>query len=93
MSEEEMKAKPPRERILEYISAYIFEHGYSPCIREIGAAVGLKSMASVSYHVNTMLSMGTLETDTEPGTPRALRVPGLMVIRREEFKKYEKKEV
>ena len=37
--------------ILDYVNQFIQENGYSPSIREIGVAVGLRSTASVSYHL------------------------------------------
>lgn len=36
--------------IMDYVNQFIQENGYSPSVREIGAAVGLRSTASVSYH-------------------------------------------
>lgn len=65
-----------RKNILDMIIRYIEQHGYPPTIREIGAAVGLKSPASVKNHIDKMICQGMLETDAEPGAPRALRVPG-----------------
>ena len=35
--------------IMDYVNQFIQENGYSPSVREIGAAVGLRSTASVSY--------------------------------------------
>ena len=32
-----------KQEIYDYLTSFIAEHGYSPSIREIGAAVGLKS--------------------------------------------------
>ena len=39
------------EMILEYVNQFLQENGYAPSVREIGAAVGLRSTASVSYHL------------------------------------------
>ena len=36
------------ELILAYVSDYVRENGYCPTVREIGAAVCLRSTASVS---------------------------------------------
>ena len=41
--------------ILDYISRFIQENGYAPSVREIGASVGLRSTASVSYHLRALL--------------------------------------
>ncbi|MDO5540585.1 MAG: hypothetical protein Q4F83_11035 [Eubacteriales bacterium] len=72
-----------REQILQYIIAYISQHGYPPTLREIGKGVGLKSTSSVQSHLNWMFACGTLETDAA-GSPRAIRVPGYGFIREEE---------
>ena len=40
-----------QEKILEFLNRYIEENGYPPAVREICAAVGLKSTATVSYHM------------------------------------------
>ena len=34
------------EKILEYVNAFVQENGYAPSVREIGAAVGLRSTAA-----------------------------------------------
>ena len=34
--------------IMDYVNEFIQENGYSPSVREIGAAGGLRSTASVS---------------------------------------------
>ena len=65
-----------RERILKFIVSYIKGHGYSPTVREICEGVGLKSTSSVQRHLLRMFNEGVLETDTEIGAPRAIRVPG-----------------
>ena len=40
--------------IVDYVNQFIQENGYSPSVREIGAAVGLRSTASVSYHLQAL---------------------------------------
>ena len=44
--------------IVEYVNQFIQENGYSPSVREIGAAVGLRSTASVSYHLQALQEKG-----------------------------------
>ena len=73
-----------RERILESVTEYIKEHGYSPAVREIGEMVGLKSTSSVQIHLKKMIDTGMLETDAEFGTPRAIRVPGYEFVKKED---------
>jgi SOS-response transcriptional repressor LexA len=45
--------------------------------------VGLKSSASVQRHIEKLFKEGKLETDAEPGTPRAIRIPGYKLVEEE----------
>ena len=47
-----------QEKILAFLNRYIEENGYPPAVREIGAAVGLKSTATVSYHLGSSSARG-----------------------------------
>ena len=49
------------ELILEFVSNFIQENGYAPSVREIGAGVGLRSTASVSYHLRALQDKGLLQ--------------------------------
>ena len=60
------------ERILDYVNQFIQENGYAPSVREIGAAVGLRSTASVSYHIQALQDKGLLLTPGAPGRKRAI---------------------
>ena len=60
------------ERIMEYVNEFIQEYGYSPSVREIGAAVGLRSTASVSYHLQALQDKGLLAAPGAKGRKRAL---------------------
>ena len=60
------------ELIMEYVNQFIQENGYSPSIREIGAAVGLRSTASVSYHLQALQDKGLLQAPGAKGRQRAL---------------------
>lgn len=73
--------KKVREEIRQAIIDYIKQHGYSPSVREIGKAVGLKSTSAVQNHLNRMFAEGMLETDAKIGTPRAIRVPGYKFVK------------
>ena len=58
------------EKIVEFVNAFIAENGYSPSVREIGEAVGLRSTASVSYHLQALQEKGrkrALMTGARPG--------------------------
>lgn len=75
--------KATKQKILEFIVAYIQKHSYPPTVREIGEGVGLKSTSSVQSHIVRMLDCGMLETDSEPGSTRAIRVPGYKFVKEE----------
>lgn len=60
------------EKILEYVNAFVQENGYAPSVREIGAAVGLRSTASVSYHIQALQDKGLLAGPGAKGRKRAL---------------------
>jgi len=60
------------QQVLDFISQYIQEHGYSPSIREIGAAVGLKSTASVSYHLQLLKDQRALNMPSGKGIKRSI---------------------
>jgi repressor LexA len=47
--------------LLEYVSSFINEHGYSPCYREIMAGCGYNSVATVALHVNNLIKRGHLQ--------------------------------
>ena len=58
--------------ILDYVNQFILENGYSPSVREIGAAVGLRSTASVSYHLQALQDKGLLQNPGAKGRKRAI---------------------
>ena len=60
------------ELIMDYVNQFIQENGYSPSVREIGAAVGLRSTASVSYHLQALQEKGLLQAPQAKGRKRAL---------------------
>ena len=49
-----------QELILNYIDKTIKDKGYSPTVREICEAVGLKSTSTVQYHLNKLIDLGFL---------------------------------
>ena len=59
-------------RILVYVNQFVQENGYSPSVREIGAAVGLRSTASVSYHIQDLQEKGLLQAPGGKGRKRSL---------------------
>lgn len=58
--------------ILEFIQRTIAGQGYPPSMREIGDAVGLASLSSVTHQLNQLELSGYLRRD--PNRPRALEV-------------------
>ena len=58
--------------IMDYVNHFIQENGYSPSVREIGEAVGLRSTASVSYHLQALQDKGLLQSPGAKGRKRAL---------------------
>ena len=60
------------ELIMDYVNQFIQENGYSPSVREIGAAVGLRSTASVSYHLQALQEKGLLQSPGAKGRKRSL---------------------
>ena len=60
------------DMIMDYVNHFIQENGYAPSVREIGAAVGLRSTASVSYHLQQLQQKGLLQAPNEKGKKRAI---------------------
>ena len=60
------------QMIVDYVNQFIQENGYSPSVREIGAAVGLRSTASVSYHIQALQDKGLLQSPGEKGRKRSI---------------------
>ena len=58
--------------ILDYVNQFVQENGYAPSVREIGAAVGLRSTASVSYHLHQLQEKGLLLSPGSKGRKRAI---------------------
>lgn len=61
-----------QRRILEFIRREIEEKGYPPSVREICAAVGLKSTSTVHAHLNQLEKQGYIRRD--PTKPRAVEL-------------------
>ena len=60
------------EEILNYVNSFVQDNGYAPSVREIGAAVGLRSTASVSYHLQQLQEKGQLLGPGAKGKKRAV---------------------
>ena len=69
--------------ILAFVEEFIRENGYAPSVREIGAAVGLSSTASVTYHLRQLQEKGLMVTPSAKGSKRAVittRRPGQIPV-------------
>ena len=76
-----------QQKILEYLNEFIEENGYPPTVREICAAVGLKSTATVSYHLTELKRQGKVMGESNkrraislPDQQRTGRVPLVGVV-------------
>ena len=58
--------------ILEFVNQFVQENGFAPSVREIGEAVGLRSTASVSYHLQQMQAQGLLQAPGGKGRKRSI---------------------
>lgn len=58
--------------ILDFVNQFVQENGFAPSVREIGAAVGLSSTASVSYHLQQLQEKGLLLSPGAKGRKRAI---------------------
>lgn len=73
--------------IYEYLCTYIGENGHAPSIREIADAVGLKSTATVHYHLNELKRIGKIDMDEKkkrtislPESVRGRQIPIVGVV-------------
>ena len=58
--------------ILDFVNSFVQENGFAPSVREIGEAVGLRSTASVSYHLQQLQQKGLLLAPGGKGRKRAV---------------------
>jgi len=73
-----------QRQVLDVIREFIEEQGYSPSLEEIGAALGLSSVATVHKHVSLLVDKGYVQRTwnqnrsielTEADTPGMVRIP------------------
>jgi repressor LexA len=79
-----MELQAKQRQILEVIEETVRQQGYPPTVREIGAAVGLSSPASVQGHLSALEAMGYIRRGC--AKRRALEVvkPAALKSREEE---------
>ena len=58
--------------IVDFVNQFTLENGYAPSVREIGQAVGLRSTASVSYHLQQLQAQGLLRSPGGKGSKRSV---------------------
>ncbi|MBO0827266.1 MAG: transcriptional repressor LexA [Streptosporangiales bacterium] len=63
---------PRQRRVLDVIRTSVAERGYPPSMREIGEAVGLTSVSSVSHQLRQLQAKGYLRRDAN--RPRAVEM-------------------
>ena len=63
------------EKIVEFVNAFVAENGYSPSVREIGTAVGLKSPSTVHFHLKHMEELGVIKKSGRKGRTITLTKP------------------
>ncbi|MFF4401725.1 hypothetical protein [Streptomyces sp. NPDC001480] len=61
-----------KERILRCIRQHIADHGQAPTMQQIGAAVCMRSRASVHYQLIELDAKAAIVR--EPGRPRGIRL-------------------
>ena len=69
-----VKLTPKQQQIYDYILSFTSQHGYPPSVREIGAAVGLKSPSTVHFHMKGLEEAGVIVK--AEGKTRAITVVG-----------------
>lgn len=52
-----------QREVYDFLQSFIEEHGYSPSFEEIGAGLGLSSLATVHKHISNLQEKGLLKRD------------------------------
>ncbi|MDD4075483.1 MAG: transcriptional repressor LexA [Eubacteriales bacterium] len=63
MREENFLLKPRQQAVYDFIVRFIAEKAYPPTVREIGAAVGIKSTSNVYGYLKKLEQMGYIRMD------------------------------
>jgi repressor LexA len=59
-------------KIMDFLSKFQDQSGYSPSIRQIGDSIGVKSTSLIDYYLNQLQQMGIIERDEH--VSRSIRV-------------------
>ena len=65
------------EEIMNFVNEFVQEHGYSPSVREIGEAVGLRSPSTVHFHLKKLVDAGAIEIGAGKGRAITLTHPAV----------------
>ena len=68
-----MPRENQREKILALIRDHVADHGYGPTVRELCAGLGLRSTATVQYHLQALAREGRIVM--EAGKKRSISLP------------------
>ena len=60
------------KEIFDFLNSQVKEKGYPPSVREICAAVGLRSTSTVHGYLSKLEKLGLIQKD--PSKPRALKI-------------------
>ncbi len=88
MNEHAIRPTKKQRELLEYIEAFITQHGYSPSYREIMNGLNYNSVATVALHVGNLVKRGHLvrrehsARSLEP-TRRAIDAPDTQALETE----------
>ena len=77
------RSEQKHQQILDFVDSFVQENGYAPSVREIGAAIGVSSTATVSYHLRLMQEKGMLQGPSSRNCKRAVvttRRPGQIPV-------------
>jgi len=59
-------------KIMEFLTRFSDQSGYSPSIRQIGDSIGVKSTSLIDYYLNQLQQMGLIERDEH--VSRSIRI-------------------
>ena len=65
---------PRQAQVLDFITAWIDQHGVPPTFREIGEHLDIRSTNGVSDHVRSLERKGYIERLGDPGAARCIRL-------------------
>ena len=67
-----MDLTPRQQQVIDLIRVTVNQRGYPPSVREIGEALGMRSSATVWFHLDALVKKGALRRD--PYKSRAIQV-------------------